>query len=168
MGSEPGSITSPEIREKLLDDEEDECYDHGWISLFNFTEKQHMFAFIAAIFFAILSGLVIPAMAIIMGKTFGSFAAFGADEINSDQLILQVTSQILVLATLGTGSWFMNGAFFTSWLVFGELQAKAAREKLFEGLVDKDMEWFDMRKSGVASLISRVQTYETNLFFFYL
>lgn len=140
--------------------DDEHYYHYGWMALFHFTEKRHILPLTAAIFFAILSGLVVPLMAVIMGKIFGSFASFGAEKISSEGLVVQVTSQITVLAALGAGSWVVSGAFFAGWLVFGELQAKVAREKLFEGLVDKDMEWYDMRKSGVAGLISRVQTYE--------
>lgn len=150
------------------DDEQDKHYGRGWVALFYFTEKRHILALAGAIFFAVLSGLVVPLMAVVMGKIFGSFASFGAEKINSEGLVAQVTSQIIVLAALGAGSWVVSAAFFAGWLSFGELQAKVAREKLFEGLVDKDMEWYDMRKSGVAGLISRVQTYEIRplLFFF--
>lgn len=147
----------------LNDDDDDEqvehYYDCGWMALFHFTEKRHTLALTAAISFAILSGLVVPLMAVIMGKIFGSFASFGAEKITPEGLVEQVTLQIVLLAALGAGSWVVSGAFFAGWLVFGELQAKVAREKLFEGLIDKDMEWFDMRKSGVAGLMSRVQTY---------
>lgn len=152
---------SDRIAATFLDYDDDEHYYHcGWMALFHFTEKRHILPLTAAILFAILSGLVVPLMAVIMGKIFGSFASFGAEKISSAGLVAQVTSQVTVLAALGAGSWIVSGAFFAGWLVFGELQAKVAREKLFEGLVDKDMEWYDMRKSGVAGLISRVQTYE--------
>lgn len=159
MESELEDILSPMFEDKLLENEGHEVYDHSWVSLFNFTEKRHIFALAAAVFFALLSGLVIPAMAVIMGKSFGSFAAFGAEEITSDQLVAQVTWQITILAALGMGNWVTGGIFFASWLVFGELQAKVARERLFEGLIGKDLGWYDMRRSGVASLILRVQTY---------
>lgn len=149
--------------EFLDDDGQDEYCDFGWMALFHFTEKQHILALTAATSFAVLSGLVVPLMAVIMGKIFGSFASFGAGKISPEGLVAQVTSQIIALAALGGGSWVVSAAFFAGWLGFGELQAKIAREKLFEGLVDKDMEWYDMRKSGVAGLISRVQTYEINL-----
>lgn len=159
--SKPGMIDGGSL---AMDNDDSQDDGHcGWMALFHFTEKRHIPALTTAISFAILSGLVVPLMAVVMGKIFGSFASFGAEKINPEALVAQVTSQILVLVGLGMGSWVVSGTFFTGWLVFGELQVKVAREKLFEGLVDKDMEWYDMRKSGVASLISRVQTYEISL-----
>lgn len=162
MDTEPKSdrIDGAFLNDDGDDDEQVEHYDCGWMALFQFTERRHILALTAAISLAVLSGLVVPLMAVIMGKIFGSFASFGAEKITPEGLVAQVTSQIILLAVLGVGSWVVSGAFFAGWLFFGELQAKVAREKLFDGLVDKDMEWFDMRKSGVAALMSRVQTYE--------
>lgn len=34
-------------------------------------------------------------------------------------------------------------------MLFGELQAKSARERLFDGMLNKDMEWYDKRKAGI-------------------
>ncbi|KAL9611484.1 MAG: hypothetical protein Q9167_003882 [Letrouitia subvulpina] len=62
------------------------------------------------------------------------------------------------MTALGCASGLLNAGFFMLWLAFGELQAKSVRDKLFGGILEKDMEWFDMRKDGVEALIQRVQT----------
>lgn len=157
---ELGSGESIETEGEPLDEdiEDEKSYGHGWMSLFNFTDKRHTLALAAAVLFSVISGLVVPATAILLGNIFGSFTSFGGGQISSDEMMGEVTSYVLFLVVLGVASWFFSGAFFACWLMFGELQAEVAREKLFEGLVDKDMEWYDMRKSGVAGLISGVQT----------
>lgn len=64
----------------------------------------------------------------------------------------------LALVGLGSASGLLNAGYFMFWILFGELQAKSARDKLFEGMLEKEMEWYDMRKSGIDTLISRLQT----------
>ncbi|KAK4692863.1 hypothetical protein P7C71_g4420, partial [Lecanoromycetidae sp. Uapishka_2] len=36
--------------------------------------------------------------------------------------------------------------------------SKTVREKLFDGMLDKEMEWYDMRESGIETLMTRLQT----------
>ncbi|KUJ18851.1 P-loop containing nucleoside triphosphate hydrolase protein [Mollisia scopiformis] len=42
--------------------------------------------------------------------------------------------------------------------MFGELQAKSLRLQMFEGMLDKNMEWYDLRQDGVGALMIRIQT----------
>ncbi len=130
-----------------------------WRSLFNFTTKKHTISLVLAILLSIGSGIVIPALAYLLGKVFDSFANFGAGKIDGPELVHKVSIWCLALVGLGSASWLLNGGYFMCWLVFGELQAKSVRDKLFESLVDKEMEWYDMRSSGIGALISRFQTY---------
>jgi ATP-binding cassette subfamily B (MDR/TAP) protein 1 len=69
-----------------------------------------------------------------------------------------VSLDALALVGLGSASWLLNGGYFMLWLAFGELQAKSVREKLFDGMLEKDMEWYDMRKNGIGALVPRFQT----------
>jgi len=61
------------------------------------------------------------------------------------------------MVAVGVGSWLVRFIFFTSWLSFGELQAKSARDRLFTGLLYKDIAWYDRRKHGVGALSTRLQ-----------
>ncbi|RPB10281.1 P-loop containing nucleoside triphosphate hydrolase protein [Morchella conica CCBAS932] len=151
--------TRPQRQDIEYDEYDDEDHrNHSWSSLFAFTNRKHILPLTAAVFFALLNGLVIPATAIILGRLFNAFATFGADLIPANELVDQVRVFAVQLVALGTASWCLGGAFYASWGVFGELQAEGARESLFEGLVDKDMQWYDMRRNGVAGLLARVQT----------
>lgn len=93
-----------------------------------------------------------------MGRIFGSFSEYSSDKIGSEELLASVSRYRDYLLLLGVAGWFVSGSFFTSWLVFGELQARAAREELFQGIVSKDIGWFDTR-DGIAGLVSGCQTY---------
>ncbi|KAI5837635.1 P-loop containing nucleoside triphosphate hydrolase protein [Morchella snyderi] len=151
--------TRPQRQDTEYDEYDDEDpHNHSWSSLFTFTNRKHILPLTAAVFFALLNGLVIPTTAIILGRLFNAFATFGAGLIPANELVDQVRVFAIQLAALGTASWCLGGAFYASWGLFGELQAVGARERLFEGLVDKDMQWYDTRRNGVAGLLARVQT----------
>ena len=144
---------------EVAEEDSHQAENASWLALFNFTSKSHSIILIPAIILSILSGMVIPALAVFLGKIFDLFTSFGADIISGADLIKQVSTYGIALAGLGAASGILNAMFFGLWLLFGELQAKSAREKLFNGMLVKDLEWYDMRKSGIESLIARQQTY---------
>ena len=129
-----------------------------WRALFNFTTGLHILPLILALILSIASGIVIPALTVFLGKIFNEFTSFGASQISGHDLINRVKTYVVVLCGLGGASGILNGAYYGVWLIFGELQAKSAREKLFVGMLDKDMEWYDMRKLGIEPMVSRMQT----------
>jgi hypothetical protein len=130
----------------------------SWRSLFAFTNKRHFLVLTVAILLSVISGLVIPGMSILLGKVFGAFAGFGSGALSPAMFMDEVTKAIVYLTLLACASWLLNGTFFACWLWFGELQAKAAREKLFESLITRDVEWFEERTNGVSAMLSKSQT----------
>ena len=130
----------------------------SWRALLNFTDRTHFFILVPALFLSALSGMLLPAVAIFMGKYFDALANYGAGELSGDELVHKVVLSTCGLVLVGAATWLLKGGYFTLWLVFGELQAKSARDKLFQSLLLKDLEWFEMRSSGVGSLLSRLQT----------
>lgn len=131
----------------------------SWRALFNFTSKSHFVTLLLAVSTSIVLGIVIPAVAVLLGKIFDLFTTYGADKISGSDLVKDVSKYSIYLVGLGAGSGLLNAFYFSLWLMFGELQAKSVREKLFGGMLQKDMEWYDMRKAGIETLISRQQTY---------
>ena len=159
MEKRPTDENIPESGEHEDDDGRTERADRAsWRSLFNFTAKSHLFPLLAALALSVASGIIIPALALFLGKVFDSFTAFGAGSISGSSLIRKVSKNTVALAGLGCASWLLNGCYFMGWLVFGELQAKSVRDRLFDGMLQKDMEWYDMRKAGVGALMPRLQT----------
>lgn len=140
------------------DIEKDSLKTPGWRSLFNFTSRLHLIPLCVALILSLASGVIIPVFAIILGRIFGLFTNYGAAKISGPELIRNVSSYGKVLVGLGATGGLLNAGFLMFWLVFGELQAKDVRDKLFDGMLEKDMEWYDMRKSGIDTLISRLQT----------
>ena len=155
MDDDVGDLAS---RGAALDEERGLCNSPGWRALFNFTTKPHLFPLLAAIVLSVASGVVIPALAILLGKLFDQFTNYGGGTIDGHGLVHKISGYGLYLVGLGSGAIFLNAGYFGFWLVYGELQAKSVRDKLFDGLLEKDMEWFDMRKAGVNTLLSRLQT----------
>ena len=139
----------------------------SWLSLFAFTSRRHLAVLSAAILLSTASGLVLPCMSVLIGKTFGTFAGLGSGTLNAKEFAAQASVSITYLTLLGCGSWLLHGAFFASWLWFGELQAKAARDQLFESLIEKELCWFEERKDGVSATISKSQTYVLSRTFFF-
>ena len=129
-----------------------------WSSLFYFTRRGHIAVLVAGILFAILSGIVIPITSILFGRLFNYFASYGAAEISGAELVSHTSTYAIALVILGSCSWLLNGIFFMLWIIFGELQAMAAKDCLFQSLLYKEMEWYDLQKDGIRALIPRYQT----------
>ncbi|KAL7273862.1 ATP-dependent permease [Rhizina undulata] len=143
---------------KLVSSKMKDPVHKGWLSLFGFVERKHLYVFGAAVSFSVVSGCVGPGLSILMGKIFGAFSSYGSGDYDSWTLVHEVRKYVIILAGLGAANWFLTCAFFSCWLMFGELQAKSARESLFEGLIVREIEWYDKRKTGVTGLVSRCQT----------
>ena len=153
--------TKMEVEEErgMLGDDEPQYKERaGWRSLFIFTTKRHYVTLFFAAAFSGLSGIVMPTVAIVLGRIFDDFTRFGAHQLNRHELISRITTGCLTLVEIASLSWFLNSAFYLLWMVFGELQAKTVRDKLFEGLLNRDIEWYDRRKDGIGALVPRFQT----------
>lgn len=91
------------------------------------------------------------------GKIFESFSLLGAGQLTAEQIYNQNRKYVLYFVALAVATWIVNTGEFASWMSFGELQAKNARDRLFHGLLKKEIEWYDMRKHGIGALLPRLQ-----------
>ncbi|KAI9702276.1 MAG: hypothetical protein M1820_006208 [Bogoriella megaspora] len=139
------------------DDEAEESHVAPWRALFAFTTKKHLTVLALAIIFSFISAANIPAKAYLLGKTFNVFTTYGAGTITATELKEHVGKYCTYLAIVGLVNWATSAAFFMCWLVFAELQAKTARDEVFEGLLGKEMEWYDTRPNGISATIPRLQ-----------
>ncbi|KAL8851121.1 MAG: hypothetical protein Q9221_003924 [Calogaya cf. arnoldii] len=138
--------------------EDSETIKPRWRSLFAFTTRPHILPLFLAVILSVSSGVVSPVLSYLLGKVFDCFTRFGIGKYDASELIRNVSKYALGVTALGVASGLMHAGYFGFWLVFGELQAKAARDSLFGSMLEKDMEWYDMRKDGVEALIQRLQT----------
>ena len=132
-------------------------WNAGWMTLFSFMTKKHTLTLTLATSFALLASLIMPLFAIVLGNLFNSFMLFGAKNISNQDLLEQVATGCMRLAGLGLASWVLNGAYFLLFIVFGELQAASARGKIFQGLLQKDIEWFEGQENGNLAFLSSLQ-----------
>jgi ATP-binding cassette, subfamily B (MDR/TAP), member 1 len=104
----------------------------SWRALFIFTDRAHLFMLTLDLVLSALSGILLPSVAIFMGKYFDALAKHGAGTISDHELEQKVLLSTYGLLVVGAATWVLKGGYFTLWLVFGEIQAKNARDKLFK------------------------------------
>lgn len=136
---------------------------HSWSCLFWFFSNSDYLVLTGALVFTTISGLVIPFMSIALGHIFDSLAKFGLGTYTKDALLQEITAFIRNLVLLGVAGFLSSGLFYALWQLLAEFQARRARECVLEGLLGKQLEWFDNRKSGVAAMLTASQTYVDNI-----
>jgi len=145
--SEPGSQATASSESKAA----------PWRALFFFTTRANLPILILGIFSSLCAGAVLAINAFIQGKAFEGFINLGGGLITGQQLYDDDKKYVLYFVALAGGSWVLHGVEFFLWLSFGELQAKSARDRLFHSLLEKDIEWYDMRRNGIGALLPRLQ-----------
>lgn len=129
----------------------------GWRALFGFSTRKHLPILSLGLFAATLAAVSIPAFAVIYGRIFREYTNYGTGKIESDAFLRSVTTYCLVLIGAASLSWIANSFYFFFFLTFGELQARSARNKIFDTLIRKDMTWFDTRETGIAAFLPGIQ-----------
>lgn len=132
---------------------------YTYLILFRFTRKKHLFILIPAIILATISGVITPLITIVTGSYLNTFSEFASNVIDGDDLVHATLHLIYVLLVVAAATWLTKGAFFSSWTIYGELQAKAVREELFSALLTRDLDWFEAQKLETGALLSRLQSY---------
>lgn len=127
-------------------------------SVFSFTTREHSLTLTLSFVVACISGIIKPAIAIFVGKLFNDLTDFAAGTTSAAHLLSNVSKWCLFITAFGGITWIINGTYFAMWLGFGELQAKSAREKLFGGMLKKEMSWYDLQHEGIGALLSRIAT----------
>jgi ATP-binding cassette subfamily B (MDR/TAP) protein 1 len=152
-----GQISSIEMQELNGHDHEPDIKT-SLRSLFSFTTQNHTFDLVCCIVSGILSGALKPISAIFYGNIFGALTNYGAGVLTGSETLHKVSIWCIAITALGVATWLSEGIFLCSWMLFGELQAKSVREKMFTGLLNKDIQWYDLRKDGIGSLLIRIET----------
>jgi ATP-binding cassette subfamily B (MDR/TAP) protein 1 len=129
----------------------------GWKVLFGFTTRKHLPIALGALLIAIVAAVTLPAMAVLFGMIFRQFADYGSGKISGSTLLDNASTYCIYLTAVCAVCWFANSVYFTLFLTFGELQARSAREKIFNTLLKKDLEWYDTRENGIAAFLPSLQ-----------
>ncbi|KAI7537045.1 putative ABC transporter, partial [Hortaea werneckii] len=129
-----------------------------WKALFFFTTKANLPILISAVICSIACGAIMPIEAFITGKIFDGFSSFALRKTGATEFLDHQKKYVVYQVALSGASWVFHSCEFMLWLAFGELQAKSARDRLFHGLLEREIEWYDMRKNGIGALLPRLQT----------
>ena len=129
----------------------------GWKSLFEFTTRRHLPTLIFGSIFAVVASCITLALAIFLGNVFDSFTSFGADQTGAKELHGEVITNCLGMIALGVAGWFLNGAYYSLFVAFGEMQASVIRSQVFLELLKRDVEWFEAKSEGSGALLSGIQ-----------
>jgi ATP-binding cassette subfamily B (MDR/TAP) protein 1 len=130
----------------------------SWHSLFLFTTRRDAITIIGALAATVLAGLVKPSLAIFFGEIFTAQTSFGAGTESARSTLNQISIWCLALTALGVAIFMFEGAMLAGWMAFGERQAKNVRQQMFTAMLNKDMEWYDLREDGMGSFLIRIQT----------
>lgn len=114
--------------------------------------------FSLAMFSSAATGAIIPIQAYIVGKLTQQLANYGTGSEIEVGFKSESKRYIIWLVFLGSVSWLAHGSFFLCWVIFGELQARSARQKLFGSLIEREFGWFDKREDGIGSLATCIQS----------
>lgn len=162
MATSQGSDATQERNKPITDDHHELLQDMGWKCLFSFTTRAHIPILCTALFFAFIAALTLPAMAVLFGLIFRQFTDFASGKISSSDMLQNSSNYCIYLTAVCAGTWFTNSVYFMLFLAFSELQARSARERIFNALLHKNVEWYDSQESGIAALLPTIQTYVTH------
>jgi ATP-binding cassette subfamily B (MDR/TAP) protein 1 len=112
----------------------------------------------SAIIASIVAGFIKPTSAIIFGQLFNALTDYGAGAVDASVMLDRISKWCIALTALGGATWILEWALLSLWLIFGEIQAKSIRQRMFAGMLEKNIEWYDLREDGIASLLSRLET----------
>lgn len=140
------------------DDEQEFAAQIGWKALFGFTTTSHVAVLISALASAAAAAATLPIFSIMYGRIFGAYSDYGAGKTDGDELLSEITRLCIIMTGIAAASWILNSVFFFLFLLFGELQARSARTRIFDVLIRKDMTWYDMRESGITAFLPTIQT----------
>ena len=138
-------------------EEQNHVSQMGWKALFGFTTKKHLPVLSGALLSAVIAAATLPLFAIIYGLIFHQYTEYGAGNIDSGTLLSSVTTYCIILTGIASLNWIANSFYFFFFLTFGELQARSARNRIFDVLIKRDMAWYDTRETGIAALLPAVQ-----------
>lgn len=142
---------------------EDSMYDDAtrapWKALFSFTTKRDLPYVLPSVALSVVAGCIVPAEAYLYGKIFSAFADFGRDAVTKTTFGDTVDKYCVWLAALGAVSWLLLGGDFAAWTFYGATQTSNVRKRLFGAMLDREVEWFELRDQGVGALLTRLNMF---------
>lgn len=127
-------------------------------NLFAFTTWRHSPLLVAGLIASLFAGALKTSLAVLLGEIFGVISRYGEGRLSAPETMSEVSSWCGILTVVGCAAWLVNFVYMLVWVSFSELQADNVRGRIFRGLLDKEMAWYDHQADGIASLLVRIQT----------
>ncbi|ODN99237.1 hypothetical protein I350_07396 [Cryptococcus amylolentus CBS 6273] len=118
--------------------------------LFAFTTwRDYLFVFVPGVVLSIIAALIQPYMSVVIGDAFEIFAAYPmvmstVTETDKQTLKDGVRDTCIKLTIAGVLALVLNYCKGIVWTLYGETVANRLRGKVFRGVQDKSMKWYDM------------------------
>ena len=115
----------------------------------NCTTQDILFRIVPPVILAAVAAIVPMYMTILVGDAFGAFSYFPLDARQSTpqdrfKLMADISHSCLILTLVGLAGWVVNCVMIGLWVRVGELIAHRLRGAVFESVMQRGMEWFDL------------------------
>ena len=126
-------------------------------SLCIFTGESHRLILELALLLEVASGAIFPLFAVILGRSFKTYAEYGTGNINEDAFFDRIADTSKLLLVFAGSSWLLHAVAYILSHIFGEIQVGKANERVFGALLRKEQGWFDTRENGLRALLYGIQ-----------
>ncbi|KAF6823669.1 ABC a-pheromone efflux pump [Colletotrichum plurivorum] len=94
----------------------------------------------------------------VLGQFFQTITDYASGSSRPTETLVQTANWCIIISALGAGAFTSNALLMSTWIVFGEAQARTARQRTFDNLVHQELAWYDGQADGTPSLLIRIET----------
>jgi ATP-binding cassette, subfamily B (MDR/TAP), member 1 len=106
---------------------------------------------------SILAGALRASFPILLGKVFSVLSGYREGSPEADNTVTEISESCVALLVLGGVGWAVNFVSVFAMSMVGEIQAQNSRRRVFQALLEAELEWFDRQHHGTSSLLIRSQ-----------
>ncbi|KAF9876977.1 ABC a-pheromone efflux pump [Colletotrichum karsti] len=126
--------------------------------LFAFMQWRHGGFLALAIVAACACAAIRTVYAIALGQVFQIITDYGSGIASPPDTLSQISKWCSIICYLGVGALIANSILMTTWVIFGELQARSAREATFHDLLYQKVSWYDGQPEGTPGMLVRIES----------
>lgn len=126
--------------------------------LLHFSRGWHLLWLLPLLLAALATAAVVPTQAFILGQLTQLLGSFVPGSQTATNFENDVSKWIHILVEFGAAACFLFCTSFAGWQTFGDFQVHRVYTSLFDRMLQHEIEWFDKRQDGVASLVTRTQS----------
>lgn len=130
----------------------------SFFHIFRFALPFDFFLISLAIFFSLLSGLIIPLMTILLGDIFNSFTEQQLGTVTNQIFIQKINFSVLEFMLLGLCTFFFTTLMTTLWSWTAERQGRNMKDVYFRSLLKMKIDYFedpDITSGGLLTSVNK-------------